>query len=397
MRIARPRRGEPIRLVTGEDGRPFLGPDGQPRYRAVVDVGTTAKGTRRQMTTTHRSLSDARDWLARTRSQVKAGQFVTPERTTFNALADDWLASKASVRPVTVLGYQTVLKPVRERLGTRRVQSITRADLDALMAELARSGPKGRPLSRRSLAYTLTTTRAVLRHGIPGLITVDPSARVEVPREAARRSPVTPWEPAELLTFRQAADAHEWAGVWRVALSGLRRSEVLGLRWDCVDLEAGTVRVERGRVRLDASHTTTDDPKTSASRRVVPVEALHPGSAALLRTLKARQAADRLAAGRAYADSGYVLVDALGEPVAPGRFTAEFARLCREAGVPVVRLHWLRHTLAGIMHRSGVEAADAASLLGHSTHVHLTHYVEPSRAGQARAAEAFAAALAAAR
>lgn len=117
---------------------------------------------------------------------------------------------------------------------------------------------------------------------------------------------------------------------------------------------------------------------------------------ALLRSLKAQQAADRLAAGRAYRDAeGAVLVDALGEPVSPDRFTGEFARLCESAAVPAVRLHWLRHTLATIMHRAGIEAADAAAVLGHSTAVHLTYYVTATRSGVSHAAQAFAASLAA--
>lgn len=66
----------------------------------------------------------------------------------------------------------------------------------------------------------------------------------------------------------------------------------------------------------------------------------------------------------------------------------------RVGGVPVVRLHWLRHTLATIMHRAGIEAADAAAVLGYSTAVHLTYYVTSSQTGVNRAAAAFAEALA---
>ena len=245
------------------------------------------------------------------------------------------------------------------------------------------------------MGYTLTTAKAVFRFGIPRLIPLNPADGVEIPHGANPRGDVTPWEPAELLRFRAVADEHEWAGAWRVALSGLRRSEVLGLTWDAVDLEAGTVTVKAGRVRLDGGHTATDEPKAARSRRTVPLEMLHPGSMALLRSLRARQAADRLAAGSAYQDSNNVLVDALGVPVPPERFTREFAQLCREAGAPVVKLHWLRHTLATIMHRAGIEAADAAAVLGHSTTVHLTYYVTSTQPGVNRAAEAFAATLAA--
>lgn len=394
MRIAAPRKGEPIRLLKDGHGKPDLDRVGRPRYRAVVDVGTSASGRRRQLTSTHSSLTEAREWVTRTRASVQAGTFIAPERVTFDQLADEWLASKAGVRPVTRRGYEDVLKAVRDRLGSKRAQSITRADVDALMAELASAGRRGRPLSKRSLSYTLTTLKAVLRFGMPRLISLNPAEGVEIPHGAASRGDVTPWEPEELLKFRAVADEHEWAGVWRVALSGLRRSEVLGLTWDAVDLDGGTVTVKAGRVRLEGGTTATDEPKTARSKRTVPVELLHPGSMALLRSMRARQAADHLAAGSAYKDSNNVLVDALGVPVPPERFTREFAQLCREAGLPTVKLHWLRHTLATIMHRSGVEAADAAAVLGHSTAVHLTYYVTSTPSGVSRAAQAFAATLA---
>lgn len=396
MRIAKPKDGEPIRLVTAADGTPQLGKDGQPRYRAVVDIGTTAAGKRRQRTTTHPTLSAARDWVTKTRADVNSGTFIAPEGTTFDLLASEWLNSKSGVREVTRRGYVDILKAPRKLIGAKRVQNITRRDIDALMATLAKEGGRlGRPLSYRSLQYTLTTMRAVFRFGVPHLITTNPAAGVEIPRTAARRATVTPWEPAELVKFRSVADEDDLAGAWRLSLSGLRRSEVLGMKWESVDFDTGTVRVERGRVRVDGSNTATDDTKSKASERTVPVEALHPGTVALLKSLKAQQAADRLAAGSAYTDSGYVVVDSLGQPTSPEALTRAFGAVCREAGVPRVHLHWLRHTLATILHRSGTAAADAAAMLGHSTAVHLTYYVTATRPGVDRAAERFAAALAA--
>jgi hypothetical protein len=75
-------------------------------------------------------------------------------------------------------------------------------------------------------------------------------------------------------------------------------------------------------------------PKFLSLPRTVPVEEMHPGTVAFLRTLKARQAADRLALGAEYRDSGYVLVDQLGEPVRPNTYSDRFEALCRKAGVP---------------------------------------------------------------
>lgn len=396
MRIAEPHKGEPIRLLKDSSGKVAFDRKGRPRYRAVVDVGTNAAGRRRQLTSTHASLTEARTWVTKTRASVKAGSFVAPERVTFSELADEWLASKAGIRPVTKRGYADVLKSARDAFGNKRVQAIDRADIDSLLAALSKAGRRGRPLSKRSLAYTLTTVKSVLRFGMPRLISTNPAEGVEIPHGAAKRGAIAAWEPGDLLKFRAVADSHEWAALWRLSASGLRRSEVLGMTWGAVDLDAGTVTVQQARVRLDGSKTATDEPKAENSRRMVPVEVLHPGTVALLKALKARQASERLAAGPAYREGDLVLVNALGEPVKPDRFTYEFRRLCREAGVPVVRLHWLRHTLATITHSAGIAEADGAAILGHSTQVHLTYYVQSTQPGVNRAAQAFAASLAAA-
>lgn len=194
-------------------------------------------------------------------------------------------------------------------------------------------------------------------------------------RRKGDRREVTVWEPAELLAFRAVSDADPWAAGWRLTLSALRRSEVLGMSWTSVNLDAGTVRVEASRVALRGGRTATDDTKSDASDREVPVEFMHPGTAGLLRVASARQAADRLRAGSAYESSGLVVVDALGRGIHPDAYSDRFRALCKAAGVPPIRLHAVRHTLALMLHRAGEAPADVAALLGHPVGTHLTHYV----------------------
>jgi integrase len=124
------------------------------------------------------------------------------------------------------------------------------------------------------------------------------------------------------------------------------------------------VRVEASRLVVGKGRTALDDAKSDASHRTVPVEQMHAGAVALLRSLSASQAADRMAAGTAYDDSGLVVVDALGRGVSPGAYSDRFRALCAEAGVPTIRLHEVRHTLALMLHRAGAAPADAASLRG---------------------------------
>jgi hypothetical protein len=91
------------------------------------------------------------------------------------------------------------------------------------------------------------------------------------------------------------------------------------MTWGAVDLERGEITVQAGRVLLDGHRTAIDDPKSTASRRTVPVEQIRPGTVALLRALKARQAADRLGLGPGYPETDLVVVDAIGQPSGPSR------------------------------------------------------------------------------
>jgi integrase len=178
------------------------------------------------------------------------------------------------------------------------------------------------------------------------------AASLKAPRKAhpsttaprTEQRPKVIWEPEELERFRVLADQDQWAAAWRLARCGLRRSEVMGMAWGAVDLERGEVTVSAGRVLLDGHRTAIDDPKSTASRRTVPAEQIRPGTVAMLRALKARQAADRLMIGPGYPDTGLVLVDAIGTPIRPEAYSDRFRALSREAGIPRAVLHSARHT-----------------------------------------------------
>jgi integrase len=203
------------------------------------------------------------------------------------------------------------------------------------------------------------------------------------------------WQPDELRAFVEHADSDDLAAAWRLTACGLTRADVLGLRWSDIDLDTGVVTVSQGRVALGKGDHT-DDPKSVSRRRALPVESMWPGTVSALRSLRVQQAADKLRAGTAWADSGYVVVDALGQPVRPEWYSDRFRAVGREAGLPSITLHAVRHSLAFWLHREGVTPADAAGLLGHTVQVHLDTYLPHSGAsGIASAAHALGRAAAA--
>ena len=364
---------------------------GQIKYRLIIDMGISPDGKRDQRCETFARLTDAKSRQSEIKNSKDKGILVRPSKITFEEMCQKWLNSRHDVREITRIGYEQVLKPVRAQLGTAKVQDLTRSRIEAVIRSLR----DDRGLSHRSLVYTLGAIKQILNYGITeGCLAINVASSVKAPRKQHGDTKAkSVWTPEELIQFRTIADQHEWAAAWRLTLSGLRRSEVLGMQWSAVDLAAGEVRVQAGRVLLDKTRTATDDPKSSASHRTVAVEDMHSGTVALLRSLKARQAADRLVLGAGYIESGYVLVDPLGEPVKPYTYSDRFEILCRQAAVPIVQLHSVRHTLATIMHRSGTAPSDAAALLGHTVAVHLATYVTPTERGARAAASGLGAAI----
>ncbi|WP_236949232.1 site-specific integrase [Mycolicibacterium goodii] len=178
------------------------------------------------------------------------------------------------------------------------------------------------------------------------------------------------WTPGQATQFRDHVCDDRLAACW-LTLAGLRRSEILGLRWSDVDFDAGTVSVAQGRVVVQGVGTVTGDPKSKRSRRALPVP---PGILAALRTFKVRQAAERLAFGNAYQDTGLVAVNEDGSPIRPETYSAEFARRSKTAGVAAIRLHDVRHTAATMLLDSGTSTIATAKWLGHDPAITLRVY-----------------------
>ena len=183
------------------------------------------------------------------------------------------------------------------------------------------------------------------------------------------------WSAVEVRAFLAAADADRLAACWRLSLYGLRRGEVLGLRWRDIDLKAATATIRQARV-LAGYEVRVEEPKSRNGLRVLPLD---DALVTALRTLKARQASERLAAGPAYERSGYVAADELGRPVHPEWYTDEWHRVSDRAGVRRIRLHESRHTACSLMEKAGVPVSVIAAWAGHysgaftmATYVHAS-------------------------
>jgi integrase len=133
------------------------------------------------------------------------------------------------------------------------------------------------------------------------------------------------------------------------------------LRWRDVDLDADTLTVAQQRTTA-GNEVVVMTPKAKSQRQLL----LAPATVAALDAHRKRQRAERLALGPAWTNSGYVFVDEAGEPYHPQRLLKMFEQAIRRAGVPAIRLHDLRHTMATLALQAGVHPKVVQEQLGHS-------------------------------
>jgi integrase len=156
----------------------------------------------------------------------------------------------------------------------------------------------------------------------------------------------------------------ELAVLWRVAaMTGMRRGEVLGLRWVDLDLRDGTLSIVQARVR-GADGVAPTSPKTERGRRLVDID---PTTAALLKRRRKQQIADKLEAGPGWIDSDLVFTRCDGAPLDPDVVSHKFNRIVKEAGLRRIRLHDLRHTQATLWLKAGVPTYVVSRRLGHAS------------------------------
>ena len=175
---------------------------------------------------------------------------------------------------------------------------------------------------------------------------------------------MTVWTPAQSATFLASVRGERLFALWLVALhTGMRRGELAGLRWRDVDLASGKVSIVVQRT-TDGFRVVTVEPK-AGSRRVVQVAG---DVAAELRSHWDRQAAERAALALVAAGpDDAVFADEFGRPYHPQRLRTMFARASERAGVPAIRLHDLRHTMATVELTAGIHPKIVQERLGHRT------------------------------
>ena len=320
----------------------------------------TGRRRQRDITTECARKKDAEDFLENYLKERITGQKTTaPAKMTVNNLLDKWLEyQKSRVRESTWQSYQWTLKRIKSALGNLLLEELAPLSIEDFLLDLRSS-----KLSATSIRYHYNVLSEALTRAVRWrLIAVNPALAVDPPKKAHFEAKVL--NNAELATLIQAAQGKFlYLPIVLAATCGLRRGEVCGIRWQDVDLDHSTIYVRHtldwidGKLDLHAVKTARSERSVKLAQ--VTVEAF--------KKEKVRQAADKLKNGELYQDRDYCWAWDDGRPYAPDYLYKKFCLLLKEAKLPTVRFHDLRHSHATSLLASGVPVKIISERLGHTS------------------------------
>ena len=296
------------------------------------------------------------------------------ERGTVSWLVRRYVAGRTDITLKSRESYEWAIPHIEAGLGAIPVARLDREDVAQWIEGLASAGD----LSRRSVQICRTVLRAALAEAVDeGIIPRSPAARVALPRTVAKPAKVKDieaWDAAEVTRFLEATREHRWAVGFRLgALYGLRRSEVLALHWDDLEVEKQTLRIDQSVVAVSTG-AAWSDAKNERSRRRIPLDD------ETLRALKRRrseQATERLLGGSSWEDHDLIIATRLGGLVLPRSYDRALALAIDKADVPRITSHGLRHTAATHMVAGATDIGQLraiADILGHSPDMLMKTY-----------------------
>ena len=339
-------------------------PDGRWEARFTVgrDPGT---GKQIQRSVYGSTQKEVRQKLAQAVAEIDSGTYQTPSKMTVAQWLDIWTAEYlGDIKPKTVESYQCQIKNhIKPAMGAIKLEALDAHTIQKFYNRLS-AGKDGKPgLSPKSVKIVHGVLHKALQQAVEiGYIRVNPANACKLPR--AEKPEIKPLDNDAMAAFVRAIQGHRFETIYLTMLfTGMRRGEACGLTWDCVDLECGTILINKqlqnipgqpGEYRLISTKNSKGRTITAAASVV-----------RLLRKHRAQQLRDRLKAGPLWEDHDFVFCNEVGNHLSPPTVYHNYKRIVASIGLPDARLHDLRHSYAVAALRAGDDIKTVQGNLGH--------------------------------
>ena len=301
----------------------------------------------------------------------KSGLPQRPADIPFTKFLADWLRMmKPSVEATTYAAYEkTINNKIIPYFDKRFPKLLLREVMPKHIQDYYTYEMEENGVSANTVIHRHANIRKALQYAFKtGLIESNPADKIQRPKKIKfETSPYNGKELEQLFAAVKGTDLE--LGVILAAFYGLRRSEVVGLKWDAIDFDRKVITIKHTVTQtcLDGKSVEIekDRAKTKSSNRSLP---LVPPFEALLKELKKKQEENRRLCGNSYCREykDYIYVNELGERIKPGYLTQAFPAFLEKHGMRRIRFHDLRHSCASLLYANGVALKDIQEWLGHS-------------------------------
>ncbi|GAA5005667.1 tyrosine-type recombinase/integrase [Kitasatospora paranensis] len=329
-------------------------------YEARVYV-TTTDGERKRISRYGKTYDEAAEKLAKAKELEDKGVPTPAKAWTVGEFLAYWLAEivEPNARPNTYSKYETMVRLyLRPKLGKKRLAKLGVADLRKFFKELQGAGVGGS--TRQECMKTLRN--ALNRAMREELLLRNVATLVDMPQATAKE--VIPWRSAEAVAFLRSTRSHRLHAAFVMAIVlGLRRGELLGLRWIDLDLGEGVAHPRKQVLRRTGVGLVLADLKTDPSKGALPLPRL------VLEALGERrqlQRMERAKAGDRWTELDLIFTSETGGMIDPDGFSGSFERRVIRSGIRRIPLHHARHTTGSLLAHLGVHPNDAQKILRHS-------------------------------
>jgi integrase len=327
-------------------------------WRGAITVGYTAEGKQQRRTVKAKTQRECITKLKALQARYALG--APPEKQTVAQFLDTWLEQtiKPNRRPRTYRSYRdTVRLHIVPHIGARVLARLTTPQVQTMINAIAAAvSPHTASYARKVLSRAINVA---LKWGD---VTRNVAALSEAPRVEERA--IEFFTPEQARAFLAAVKGHRLEALYRVALAlGLRKAEIVGLRWDDIDFAACTIRIT-SIVQREEGKVTRSPTKTKAGGRTLPLPPV------MLLALQQRRAIwqnEREQRADEWQEQGLVFPSEIGTPLEHGNLHRQFKAMLRKAGLPeTIRFHDQRHSCATFLIAQGVHPRVVMQYLGHT-------------------------------